>query len=162
MQFRKMGLTLAGIILLVAGVFWLRDQVPDPARAASFITSILIFLIFFTFISLRWMHETAAALLGAVAVFLVHYVGGKFSLSLRIIGFEEAMAFVDCNVIFLILGMMITKYAEVNQIDLIILCSRGLTGITRWLMGSVADRVLRGTTIPILMIPAKNEEVLTA
>ncbi len=59
-------------------------------------------------------------------------------------------------------GMMITKYAEVNQIDLIILCSRGLTGITRWLMGSVADRVLRGTTIPILMIPAKNEEVLTA
>lgn len=59
-------------------------------------------------------------------------------------------------------GMMITKYAENNQIDLIILCSRGLTGITRWLMGSVADRVLRGTTIPILMIPAKNEEVLTA
>ncbi len=59
-------------------------------------------------------------------------------------------------------GMMITKYAEVNQIDLIILCSRGLTGITRWLMGSVADRVLRGTNIPILMIPAKNEEVLTA
>jgi hypothetical protein len=64
MQFRKMGLTLAGIILLVAGVFWLRDQVPDPARAASFIISILIFLIVFTFISLRWMHETSAALLG--------------------------------------------------------------------------------------------------
>lgn len=59
-------------------------------------------------------------------------------------------------------GMMITQYAENNQIDLIVLCSRGLTGITRWLMGSVADRVLRGTTIPILMIPAKNEEDLTA
>ncbi len=107
MQFRKMGLTLAGIILLVAGVSWLRDQVPDPARAASFIIPILIFLIVFTFISLRWMHETAAALLGAVAVFLVHYIGGKFSPALRIIGFEEAMAFVDWNVIFLILGMMI-------------------------------------------------------
>ena len=42
-------------------------------------------------------------------------------------------------------GMMITQYAENNQIDLIVLCSRGLTGISRWLMGSVADRVLRGT-----------------
>lgn len=48
-------------------------------------------MIVFTLISLRWMHETAAALLGGVAVFLVHYVGGKFSPSLRIIDFEEAM-----------------------------------------------------------------------
>lgn len=104
----------------MAGELWLRDQVPDPARAASFIVSILIFLIVFTFISLRWMHETAAALLGAVAVFLVHYIGGKISPSLRIIGFEEVMAFVDWNVIFLIMGMMTFflsfSFAATNQL----------------------------------------------
>ncbi len=43
-----------------------------------------IFLFVFAAISLRWMHETAAALLGAVAVWLVHYIGGTFFPALRI------------------------------------------------------------------------------
>ena len=53
------------------------------------------------------MHETAAALLGASAIFLVTYIGGKFNQELSIFSFEEAMTFVDWNVIFLIMGMMI-------------------------------------------------------
>lgn len=54
-------------------------------------------------------------------------------------------------------GVTITQYAAKNQIDLIVICSRGRTGLTRWLMGSVADRVLRGTTVPVLMVPAVGE-----
>jgi len=69
--------------------------------------SVGIFLVVFASISLQLLHETAAALLGAVAVFLVTYIGGKFHSSLSILTFEEAMRFVDWNVIFLIMGMMI-------------------------------------------------------
>lgn len=66
-----------------------------------------IFILMFIAISFHMLHETAAALLGAVAIFLVTYVGGHFNPALTIITFEEAMAFVDWNVIFLIMGMMI-------------------------------------------------------
>jgi Na+/H+ antiporter NhaD/arsenite permease-like protein len=66
-----------------------------------------IFLLMFIAISFHLLHETAAALLGAVAIFLVSYIGGYFNPALSIITFEEAMNFVDWNVIFLIMGMMI-------------------------------------------------------
>ena len=46
----------------------------------------------------------------------------------------------------------ITQYAETNQVDLIVLSSRGLTGPSRWLMGSVADRVVRGARVPVLLV----------
>jgi Na+/H+ antiporter NhaD/arsenite permease-like protein len=66
-----------------------------------------IFILVFIAISFRLLHETAAVLLGAVAVFLVTYIGGHFYPALSILTFEEAMEFVDWNVVFLILGMMI-------------------------------------------------------
>ncbi len=90
-----------------------------------------IFIFVLVAIGLRWMHETAAALLGAVAVWLVHYIGGTFSPSLRIISFEEAMTIVDWDVIFLILGMMI------------FMAMLGETGIFRWLSFR-AFRLARG------------------
>jgi nucleotide-binding universal stress UspA family protein len=46
----------------------------------------------------------------------------------------------------------ITQYAETNQVDLIALCSRGHSGRSRWLMGSVADRIVRGATVPVLLV----------
>ena len=52
-------------------------------------------------------------------------------------------------------SVMIEQFAEENDIDLIVLASRGHTGLTRWLMGSVADRVIRGATIPVLLVPTK-------
>ena len=74
---------------------------------AAGVISVVIFLFVFIAITLHWLHETVAALLGAVLIFLVTYIGGRFQPSLRILTFEDAMAFVDWNVIFLILGMMI-------------------------------------------------------
>ncbi len=71
------------------------------------VISVAIFLLVFIAITLHWLHETVAALLGAVLIFLVTYIGGRFQPSLRILTFEDAMEFVDWNVIFLILGMMI-------------------------------------------------------
>ncbi len=66
-----------------------------------------IFLLVFIAISFHLLHETAAALLGATAVLLISYIWGAFDTRMQLINFEEAMMFVDWNVIFLIMGMMI-------------------------------------------------------
>ena len=46
----------------------------------------------------------------------------------------------------------IVGYAAENSIDLIVIATHGRSGVSRWVMGSVADRVLRATCIPVLMI----------
>jgi nucleotide-binding universal stress UspA family protein len=46
----------------------------------------------------------------------------------------------------------IVDYAEVNDVDLIAMSTHGRTGVGRWVFGSVASRVLRGTTKPILLV----------
>jgi nucleotide-binding universal stress UspA family protein len=48
----------------------------------------------------------------------------------------------------------IIDYAEANHIDLIAMCTHGRTGLRRWTLGSVADRVLRAGRIPILLVRA--------
>jgi nucleotide-binding universal stress UspA family protein len=49
----------------------------------------------------------------------------------------------------------IIEYAEENQIDLIAMCTHGRTGLARWALGSVADRVLRAGRIPLLLVRAR-------
>jgi len=46
----------------------------------------------------------------------------------------------------------ILDYAKKNQVDLIVMSSHGRSGITRWVLGSVADRVLRHSTAPVLLV----------
>ena len=55
-------------------------------------------------------------------------------------------------------SVMITQYAEENQVDMIVICSRGRSGLSRWLMGSVADRVTRGASVPVLLVKAQKTE----
>jgi nucleotide-binding universal stress UspA family protein len=50
----------------------------------------------------------------------------------------------------------IIDYAEIKDIDLIAMCTHGRTGIARWALGSVADRVLRASAKPILLVRAKG------
>jgi nucleotide-binding universal stress UspA family protein len=47
---------------------------------------------------------------------------------------------------------IILDYANNNDIDLIIISSHGRSGITKWAFGSVADRVVRHSRIPVLTI----------
>ena len=46
----------------------------------------------------------------------------------------------------------IIEYAMKEQVDLIAMSTHGRSGFSRWMLGSVADKVLRGVTLPILMI----------
>lgn len=48
----------------------------------------------------------------------------------------------------------IVEFAKANNVDLIAMCTHGRTGIVRWALGSVADRVLRTGNIPILLVRA--------
>jgi Na+/H+ antiporter NhaD/arsenite permease-like protein len=126
------------------------------------IFSSLIFLLVFIAISFRLLHETAAALLGAVAVFLLTYIGGSLNADFRLLSFEEAMRFVDWNVIFLILGMMIFTaiLAETNVLKwLAIYFYKGAKGNT-WLLvlsllllTGVASAVLNDVTVILLLVP---------
>ncbi|MFC2046372.1 universal stress protein [Chloroflexota bacterium] len=51
----------------------------------------------------------------------------------------------------------ITEFAEANEVDLIVMSTRGQSGLGRWLMGSVADRVVRGASVPVLLVRAAKE-----
>ena len=53
----------------------------------------------------------------------------------------------------------ILRFAEANQVDLIVLCTRGQSGLSRWLMGSVAEAVVRRAPCPVLTYKVKCEPV---
>jgi hypothetical protein len=44
-------------------------------------------------------------------------------------------------------------------IDLIVLCTRGQSGFSRWLIGSTADRVVRGASVPVLLVRAAEAKI---
>ena len=48
----------------------------------------------------------------------------------------------------------LSKYAVDHDIDLILIATHGRSGVTRWVRGSVADKVLRSANVPVLMVRA--------
>jgi len=55
----------------------------------------------------------------------------------------------------------ILRYADENDIDLILMATHGRSGIKRWTMGSVADKVLRASNIPVLLVRAGIPDEVT-
>ena len=45
----------------------------------------------------------------------------------------------------------VLEYAENNKIDIIVMSTHGRSGVSRWAMGSVADKVVRHSKIPVLL-----------
>lgn len=45
-------------------------------------------------------------------------------------------------------------YAAKNKIDLIIIATHGRSGVSRWVWGSIAEKILRSTCIPVFMVRA--------
>lgn len=50
----------------------------------------------------------------------------------------------------------IVQYASKENVNLIIMATHGQSGMTIWNLGTVAKRVIRATTQPVLLIRAKN------
>lgn len=83
-------------------------------------------------------HETAAQEYLSNLVGRLHYEGAR--LSWDVIHGKAADALAD--------------YAEKNGVDLILIASHGRSGVSRWVWGSVADRILRSSCVPVLMVRA--------
>jgi nucleotide-binding universal stress UspA family protein len=50
----------------------------------------------------------------------------------------------------------IVNFAEVNDIDLIVIATHGETGLSRLVFGSVAEKVVRHAPCPVLTVPAES------
>jgi nucleotide-binding universal stress UspA family protein len=49
---------------------------------------------------------------------------------------------------------VILDYADDNGVDVIVMSSHGRSGVSRVLMGSTADKVLRRAMVPVFLVPA--------
>jgi nucleotide-binding universal stress UspA family protein len=54
----------------------------------------------------------------------------------------------------------ILRYVSSNSVDLILMATHGRSGVSRWAMGSVAYKVLRQATIPVLLVRAGIEDAI--
>jgi len=48
----------------------------------------------------------------------------------------------------------LADYATKNEVDLIVVATHGRSGVSRWVWGSVADRLLHSSCVPVLMVRA--------
>ncbi len=71
-------------------------------------------------------------------------------------GLSEYGTEIECRVLEGPVAETLASSAEENNIDLIIIATHGLSGIGRWLMGSIADRVMRSSCVPVLMVNAAS------
>lgn len=56
----------------------------------------------------------------------------------------------------------IISYVVENDIDLIVMGTRGKTGFERYLLGSIAEKVVRVSPIPVLTVHAGDRKALLA
>ena len=49
-------------------------------------------------------------------------------------------------------AVQIVEFGERQKMDIIVLSTHGRSGLSRWVLGSVAEKVLRGTNLPILLV----------
>jgi Na+/H+ antiporter NhaD/arsenite permease-like protein len=84
-----------------------RNLTLNRTTSAGFWVASLILLLVYVVISLELMHRTLVSFLGAALIIFITYTLGTWDKSFYIISFDEAIAAIDLNVIFLLMGMMI-------------------------------------------------------
>ena len=121
------------------GVYSLGTITLERRISASFWIATFVFLAILLLIAFETLHSTTAALAGASIIFLVSYVGGAFNPDLFIFSFDRGISYINWEVIFLVMAMMI-----------IIAIVEG-TGIFQWLAFQ-AYRLSRGRTWLLVLI----------
>ena len=117
----------------------LDDIVLKRRFAASFWITAATFVFMLTIIATERLQKTLAALLAVAIIFSVSLVGGTITPSLYIFNFDQALQYVDFDVIFLLMGMMIV----IGVIE--------ATGIFQWLAFQ-AYKLSRGRTWLLVVI----------
>jgi nucleotide-binding universal stress UspA family protein len=76
----------------------------------------------------------------------------RIAAALRAKGPQVRTAVVDGQAAYAIL-----EYARGQAVDLIALATHGRSGVARWLLGGVADKVARAATLPVLLYRPQGE-----
>ena len=129
---------------------------------AGFWVATLTFVAILFIIALEKLHNTMAALLGVAIILGTTFVGGAITPDLFIFDFERALEYVDFDVIFLVMGMMIVigVIEETGIFQWLAYQSYWLSGGRAWLLvtilmliTSVASALLDNVTTMLLMTP---------
>lgn len=149
-------------------------RLPDMELArrltAGFWVATVTFVAILVIIALEKLHNTMAALLGVAIMLGVSLVGRPISEEMFILDFEQAIEYVDFNVIFLVMGMMIVvgvieetgifQWTAYQAYRL----SRGrlwLLVVILMLLTSVASALLDNVTTMLLVAPITLQIALT-
>ena len=122
-----------------AGLFHVETMALERRIDSSFWVATGVFLAVLIMIAFEFLHSATAALGGISIILLVSYIGGAIHPSLTIFTFEQALGYINWEVIFLVMGMMI-----------IIATIEG-TGIFQW-MAFQSYRLSRGRSWLLVLI----------
>lgn len=53
---------------------------------------------------------------------------------------------------------VIVDFAESSHVDAIVMCTHGRTGLSRWLVGSVTQKVMNAAPCPLLVVPGRKKD----
>jgi len=129
---------------------------------AGFWVATLCFVAVLAIIAMEKLHNTMAALLGVAVIFGTSFVGGAVTSDLFIFDFERALAYVNFDVIFLVMGMMIVigVIEETGIFQWTAYQAYRLSGGRAWLLliilmiiTAVASALLDNVTTMLLMTP---------
>jgi Na+/H+ antiporter NhaD/arsenite permease-like protein len=153
---REMGMLMAGEAIRLPDIT-LQRQITAGFWVASGTFAIILLLI-----ALERLHNTTAALLGVGVVFVASFILTPLWPDLFIFDFERALAYIDFEVIFLVMGMMIIigiiegtgifQWLTYKAYQL----SRGrveILVVILMLITSVASALLDNVTTMLLMTP---------
>ncbi len=136
----------------------------------GFWVATLVFVGVLALIALEKLHNTMAALLGAAIVLGNSFVGGAVTPDLFIFDFEQALAYVHFDVIFLVMGMMIVigVIEETGIFQWLAYQAYRLSGGRAWLLviilmiiTSIASALLDNVTTMLLMTPISIQIALS-
>jgi Na+/H+ antiporter NhaD/arsenite permease-like protein len=141
-------------------------RLPDielPRRITpGFWVATLTFVAILAIIALEKLHNTMAALLGVAVVLGTSFVGGAINPNLNIFDFERALEYVNFDVIFLVMGMMIVigVIEETGIFQWLAYQAYRLSGGRAWLLviilivlTAMASALLDNVTTMLLMTP---------
>ena len=121
-----------------------------------------IFVIVLILVATGKLHTTLAALAGTAVIYAISYIGGAFNEELFIFNFDRSMQYIDWNVIFLVMGMMmvIAIIEETGIFQWMAFYAYKISGGKMWLLlpilmliTGVASAFLDNVTTMLLMTP---------
>lgn len=128
----------------------------------AFWIATIIFISVILLIATERLHSTTAALAGFSAIFLISYIGGALNPGLYIFDFERGLSYINWEVIFLVLGMMILVAVIENTgiFQWLAFQAYRISGARTWLLvlilmtiTAVASALLDNFTTMLLMTP---------